>query len=107
MMTEFYESVMQITKNIPRGKVATYTDIARALGKPKACRAVGTALRRNSNPIIIPCHRVVKSDGSVGKYSGKQDKAKLLVSEGVEVIGGKINLGIFRAIFKPKPANNN
>ncbi len=96
-MSEFHESIMQAAKNIPEGKVATYADVARAIGKPKAARAVGAALRKNKMPIIIPCHRVIRADGSVGCYSGKQDKEKLLASEGVEVVNGKINLGKFRA----------
>ncbi len=96
MMSDFYEDVLALANRIPKGKVATYADIARALGKPKAARAVGTALRKNKTPIIIPCHRVVRSDGFVGKYSGKRDKVKLLMYEGVEVAGGKINLGKFR-----------
>ncbi len=100
MMNSFSEQVLELAKRIPKGKVATYADIARALGKPKACRAVGTVIRKNKTPTIIPCHRVVKSDGSVGRYSGKQDKAKLLMSEGVEVVGGKINLEKFRAALQ-------
>lgn len=88
----FNEKVLVLTKKIPRGKVSTYKLIAQALGS-QAYRAVGTALKNNSKPIIIPCHRVVKSTGEVGDYSGRgrvKGKIKLLKREGVEVKQGKV-----------------
>jgi len=70
---------------IPQGCVTTYGEIARHLGSPGASRAVGTALRKNPTPGIIPCHRVVRADLSVGKFLGLSDprKRELLVAEGV------------------------
>lgn len=104
MMAEFSERVLRIAKLIPKGKVTTYSEIARALGRPLACRAVGQALRRNARPVEIPCHRVVRSDGGIGGYSGSRpgkirQKAMLLSSEGVEVGDGMVNLG--RHMHKP------
>jgi O-6-methylguanine DNA methyltransferase len=92
----FSESVYAITSQVPMGKVTTYGAIARAMGFPRAARAVGNALGANTNPIIVPCHRVVRSDGELGGYSGGEGpvtKAKLLAREGIQVSAGKINLG--------------
>jgi methylated-DNA-[protein]-cysteine S-methyltransferase len=78
--SEVYDIVVQI----PDGKVTTYGDIARALGHPGASRAIGRILNRNPNPIAIPCHRVIKSDGKLGGYAfGKIRKKELLKKEGV------------------------
>ena len=80
--TEFEISVLEETKKIPYGKTKTYSDIAKAIGKPKAARAVGNALRKNRTPILIPCHRVIKSDGTLGGFSmGLEWKKKLLEQE--------------------------
>ena len=85
------ERVFELVKRIPRGMVTTYGELARALGNPKAARAVGAILRSNDRPIEIPCHRVVCSDGRVGGYSlGVDLKIKLLRQEGVEVKGDRI-----------------
>jgi methylated-DNA-[protein]-cysteine S-methyltransferase len=84
--TEFQRRVLQATLKVPRGQVATYLEIAKTIGKPKASRAVGQALRRNPIPIVIPCHRVIASDGTLGGYSGvmgDKRKIKLLKLEGV------------------------
>lgn len=62
----FGEDVLELVSQIPRGSVTTYSEIARVLGKPRAYRAVGNALAKNPNPEKIPCHRVIRSDGSVG-----------------------------------------
>ena len=79
MLTEFEKQVLEVVKKIPRGKVATYKEVAKAIGKPLAYRAVGNALAKNPYPIKIPCHRVIKSDLSLGGYSqGKEKKKKLL-----------------------------
>lgn len=83
-MTDFRRKVLVATASIPRGKTATYMAVARMVGRPRAYRAVGTALANNPLPITIPCHRVVRSDGSVGGYSGKGGsaaKARLLKGE--------------------------
>ena len=69
-LTPFQRSVLQAARCIPSGTVWTYGQVAQAIGKPRASRAVGQALGRNPVPIIIPCHRVVAGDGSLGGYSG-------------------------------------
>ncbi len=86
--------VFRAVSKIPKGRVKTYKDIANEIGYPKAYRAVGTALCNNPFPVIIPCHRVVKSNGELGKYFGKLDmkKQKLLESEGIIVKNGLIDL---------------
>ena len=75
---------------IPQGKVTTYKEIARALDS-RAWRAVGTAMAKNKQLITTPCHRVVRSDGSIGGYAkGQAEKQRLLVKEGIEIINTKI-----------------
>ena len=72
-------------KKIPKGSVKTYSEVAKAIGKPKATRAVANAIGKNPYPIKIPCHRVIRSDGSLGGYSGKggiRTKKILLRKEG-------------------------
>ncbi len=69
-LTPFQLSVLQAACRIPPGTVWTYGQVAQAIDKPRASRAVGQALGRNPVPIVIPCHRVVASDGSLGGYSG-------------------------------------
>ena len=84
-LTPFQQQVLLAALQIPRGQVYTYADIARKIGNPKAVRAVGQALGRNPVPIVIPCHRVVASNGKLGGYSGGgglATKRKLLVLEG-------------------------
>jgi O-6-methylguanine DNA methyltransferase len=75
-LTDFELAVLKAALQIPFGETRTYAWIARHIGKPKAVRAVGSALRKNPWPIIIPCHRVIKSDGSLGKYAGKDTGRK-------------------------------
>ena len=81
----FKERVYAATKDIPKGYVTTYGAIARRIDSPDAVRAVGTALRLNPTPIVIPCHRVIKADLSLGKYYGANAviKQELLQNEGV------------------------
>lgn len=84
-LTPFQLGVLQAARRIPPGSVWTYGEIARAIGKPKASRAVGQALGHNPMPIVIPCHRVIASDGGLGGYSGGgglQSKRFLLHLEG-------------------------
>ena len=69
-LTPFQVTVLQAARSIPPGSVRTYGQIAQAIGSPQASRAVGQALGRNPVPIVIPCHRVIASDGSLGGYSG-------------------------------------
>lgn len=81
-LTDFQKRVLKITSCIPLGQVRSYQWLARKIGKPKAVRAVGQALKKNPYPIIIPCHRVIKSNGSLGGYAkGKELKRKLLLLE--------------------------
>src|SRR3989338_633600 len=90
-MDKFSESVLRLAAKIPKGKVATYRQIAVALGKPNAFRAVGNALNKNPHLIKVPCHRVVKSNGAVGGYaSGAKRKIALLKKEGIGIKDGKI-----------------
>lgn len=81
----FQLEVLMATYDIPKGKTATYKQIAQRIGRPNAYRAVGTALKNNPMAPIVPCHRVVKSDGSLGNYSapgGTSKKRLILKSEG-------------------------
>jgi methylated-DNA-[protein]-cysteine S-methyltransferase len=70
VLTEFQKKVLTTALKIPRGHVLTYGDVARKIGRPRAARAVGQALGSNPMPIVIPCHRVLGSDGSLHGYSG-------------------------------------
>ena len=84
--THFQLKVWNYLKKIPKGKVKTYLKIAKAIGKPKAFRAVANAVGKNPYPRKIPCHRVIRSDGSLGGYSGKggiELKRQLLRAEKV------------------------
>lgn len=93
----FKEKVYQWTKRIPKGKVATYGQLAKLAGKPKAARAVGFYMRTNPDAPKTPCHRVVASDGSLHGYSGKGGvaaKRKMLLQEGVEFQGEKVDLTV-------------
>ena len=84
--TKFQVKVWAFLKKIPRGSVKTYSQVAKAIGKPRAVRAVANAIGKNPYAPIIPCHRVIRSDGSLGGYSGKggiKTKKLLLKKEGV------------------------
>ena len=83
--TEFQINVWEEIKRIPKGQTRTYKEIALALKKPKSSRAVANACGKNPFLIEIPCHRVIRSDGKLGGYSGKggiKQKRKLLKEEG-------------------------
>jgi methylated-DNA-[protein]-cysteine S-methyltransferase len=81
--TDFQQSVWSALARIPFGEVRSYGDIAREIGRPKAVRAVGAANGRNPLPIIVPCHRVIGSNGSLTGFAGGLDiKKKLLALEG-------------------------
>ena len=82
-LTPFQWKVLKVVMTIPLGETRSYQWVAEKIGKPGAARAVGTALKKNPFPIIIPCHRVVKSNGQIGRYAGKDDgcKKKLLEME--------------------------
>ncbi|TAM78381.1 methylated-DNA--[protein]-cysteine S-methyltransferase [bacterium] len=84
--SEFERAVLEKTMEIPRGEVRPYGWVAREIGRPKAVRAVGTALGGNPVPLLIPCHRVVRADGAIGEYAlGDAAKRELLQGEGVDV----------------------
>ncbi|HSB46473.1 MAG TPA: MGMT family protein [Candidatus Bilamarchaeum sp.] len=87
---DFMQKVFAACSRIPKGRVSTYGQIARAIGMPGASRAVGNALNRNRSP-SVPCHRVVRSDGSVGGFAhGARAKVRMLENEGLRVRGGRI-----------------
>lgn len=92
MPTAFQERVYAAVRRIPRGRVSTYKEVARAVGCG-AYRAVGRALYVNPYAPRVPCHRVVCSDGSLGGFArGVEEKKKMLEAEGVWVVGGGIDL---------------
>ncbi|MEV0383347.1 methylated-DNA--[protein]-cysteine S-methyltransferase [Nonomuraea sp. NPDC050643] len=85
-MSDFQREVLETVRTIPRGEVRPYSWIAANVGRPKAVRAVGTALGRNPVPLLIPCHRVIRSDGVVGDYVfGPAAKERLLLAEGADL----------------------
>ena len=84
--TKFQLKVWNYLMKIPRGKVKTYSEVAKSIGKPLAVRAVANAIGKNPLAPQIPCHRVIRSDGSLGGYSGKggvKTKRLLLKKEGI------------------------
>ena len=88
MVGPFERLVLERLRRIPKGHVRTYGDIAREIGYPGAARAVGNACAKNPVPLLVPCHRVVRSDGGVGGYSlrgGAALKRRLLEQEGVDI----------------------
>ena len=90
--------IYEAVKKIPKGRVATYAQVAEMAGDKKMARAVGNALHKNPDPSTIPCHRVVNSKGELaGEYAfgGAWKQAEILESEGVEVLGGKVDLKKF------------
>jgi len=83
-LTDFQRSVLNKTREVPRGEVRPYGWIAREIGHPRAVRAVGSALGSNPVPLLIPCHRIIRSDGTIGNYGfGTEAKRSLLAEEGV------------------------
>ena len=90
--------IYNAVRNIPKGKVATYKQIAEMAGNSKMARAVGNALHRNPNHNSIPCHRVVNAKGELSKafaFGGIEGQTKFLQEDGVEVIYGKVDLSKF------------
>ncbi len=92
MVTAFQQSVYDLLSKVPSGKVTTYKEIGNALGKDgNIYRAIGQALNKNPFTPIVPCHRVVSSDGSLGGFAyGSAAKIRLLEKEGITVVDGKI-----------------
>jgi len=105
-MQTFNERVWNLMKRIPRGRVTTYKELARALNT-KAYRAVGNACRNNPYAPKVPCHRVVKTSGLIGGFGGKMSganvkrKIALLKKEGVRVQNGRV-VGFEKVLFKFK-----
>ena len=97
------EDVYNMLLTIPKGKVSTYGDLAKALGNPTASRHIGRILGKNPNPIKVPCHRVVMSNGKIGGYAlGTQKKKELLQNEGV-IFADKNKVNEFNKVrFYPK-----
>ena len=96
-LKKFAERVLLQACKIPSGKVVTYSGLACKIGSPLAARAVGTALANNPFPLIIPCHRIVRSDGSLGGFGGGiKMKKELLVKEGIVFNGtGRVSAECF------------
>ena len=80
------QDVYSLVANIPPGKVVTYGQLATLLGNSRAARGIGKVLNKNPRPVIVPCHRVVCSDGHIGGYMyGKKRKISLLIKEGIPI----------------------
>jgi len=95
----FNQRVYEVLRQVPKGKVTTYGDIARLIGAPRSARQVGWALHNNPEPIKNPCHRVVFKDGSVCTgfaFGGCEVQIQLLEAEGVPVVNGKIDVKKYR-----------
>jgi methylated-DNA-[protein]-cysteine S-methyltransferase len=84
---EVYKKLLQV----PKGKVTTYSELAKAVGLKNGQRAIGRIMNKNPYPVIVPCHRVILSDGKIGGYAwGEKIKTKMLSKEGVKIKKGKI-----------------
>jgi methylated-DNA-[protein]-cysteine S-methyltransferase len=91
--TEFEKKVLVTTFKIPKGKISTYKRIAEKIGRPRAYRAVATALKKNPLHPIVPCHRVVRSDGRFGGEKKRaESRRKLVEKEGIPTENGKIKI---------------
>jgi len=96
-ISQFAKRVYHQLRQIPPGRVITYGDLAKRLGKPQGARAVGQALNRNPDAPDTPCHRVIYRDGAVGGYArGTNAKIELLRSEGIIINKSKIDLRKYR-----------
>ena len=85
------EKVYKKLLEVPKGKVTTYGELANAVGLENGQRAIGRIMNQNPYPAIVPCHRVIKSDGKVGGYAYGQDvKSNMLSKEGIKISDGKI-----------------
>ncbi len=85
---------------VPKGKITTYGELAKAVGLKNGQRAIGRIMNKNPFPVIVPCHRVVNSNGKIGGYAyGKDVKNKMLTKEGLEIQNGKI-LDFEKRIYK-------
>lgn len=85
---------------VPKGKITTYGELAKAVGLKNGQRAVGKIMNKNPYPVIIPCHRVIKSDGKIGGYAyGEKIKSNMLSKEGIKIQNGKI-LDLENSIYR-------
>jgi methylated-DNA-[protein]-cysteine S-methyltransferase len=102
--TDVYDLLLKI----PVGRVSTYSDLAKALGKPSSSRLVGRILGNNPNPVEVPCHRVVKSDGKLGGYMfGTSKKKDLLEKEGISIVNDNVVDNFKNIRFYYRDFNNN
>lgn len=98
-MSDFDEKVYEAVRKIPRGRVATYAQIAAMVGNPHSCRAVGNALHRNPYFGDVPCHRVVNAKGFLAAnfvFGGDGVQAEMLRADGVESVDGRVDLEIYK-----------
>ena len=87
LSTKVYRKLLQV----PKGKVTTYGELAKAVGLKNGQRIIGMIMKKNPYPVIVPCHRVVKSDGKIGGYAyGEMVKSRMLANEGIKIKDGKI-----------------
>ena len=87
LSTKVYRKLLRV----PKGKVTTYGELAKAVGLKNGQRIIGMIMKKNPYPVIVPCHRVVKSDGKIGGYAyGKNVKSKMLTNEGIKIKDGEI-----------------
>lgn len=100
MQSEFSKNCYRLLLKIPKGKVTTYKHLAHAL-RCKGYRAVGQVLGQNPDAPAVPCHRVIRSDGSLGGYAlGIVKKRAILQKEGIKIVSGKIDLSRYLFSFK-------
>ena len=86
------EKVYRKLLEVPKGKITTYGELAKAVGLKNGQRTIGKIMNKNPYPVIVPCHRVIKSDGKIGGYAwGEKVKAKMLSNEGIKIKNGKIS----------------
>ncbi len=107
-MSPLYQAIYDAVKLIPQGRVSTYGDIASYLGNPGLSRVVGNALHVNPYQGIVPCHRVVNSQGRLARnfgFGGLEGQRKRLEAEGVKVLDGKVDLGVYRFDLNGKTGN--
>src|SRR3989344_360284 len=97
MLQSLKEKVYELTRQIPKGKVATYGQLAKLAGSPRAARAVGMFMKTNPDAPRTPCHRVVAFDGTLTGYSagnGIETKKEMLTAEGVRFKGNRVDLAV-------------